>query len=58
MTRDEALLVCSILDHADGGCSHCAADLYQRFNEKFPGFEDALDESWAGWGTNKGDWRE
>ena len=36
MTREEALRVASICMNADGGCSHCAADLQQQLVRAFP----------------------
>jgi hypothetical protein len=39
MTQEEATKVASILLTADGGCSHCANNLFKNIAEIFPEFD-------------------
>lgn len=39
MTKDEAVKLCSIIQYADGGCSHCVSSLMEAISNSFPGID-------------------
>lgn len=57
ISKEQAREIAKIMLTADGGCSFCASDLLQRFVEKFPYLQDAVDEVWVEDGGTSLSWR-